>query len=157
MNEIALKEGVVQAKCVIGILNTLIERNRDAQQDFREAADNLEAQYIKTFCLDQSRTRARFVDELQPIAHSLSDEPGGKTPTAGTLRRGWTNLSSVLGGRDYGILTVVEFAEDQVVHDYQKALTATLPLGLRDILERQYDNIRQTRIKIEAMLDCVSR
>jgi len=43
---------------VVSTLNNLIETCRDGQNGYTDAAEHIENPQIKTFCLEQSRTRA---------------------------------------------------------------------------------------------------
>lgn len=138
---------------VINTLNDLIEINRDGQKGFQEAAEKISAQEIKTYCLEQSRSRAHFVGELQPLVFSLGDEPGNVGTVTGALRRGWMDLKAALGGGDHAILVVVEAGEDRAVSEYKKALAKTLPANVRAIVEAQSQSVRQAHDKVKTLRD----
>ena len=136
---------------VIGTLNSLIELNRDGQSGFKEAAEKIEAPQVKQFCFEQSRSRAQFVGELQPLVHSLGSEPDNTGSVAGALHRGWIDLKSALGGGDQAILAAIETGEDHAVNEYKKALAETLPAHVHAIVERQFQSVKQAHDKVKAM------
>jgi len=148
MNQLTLKPHQV-----INTLNSLVELNRDGQTGFQEAAEKIDAPEIKTFCLEQSRSRAHFVGELQPLVRSLGDEPDNTGTVSGALLRGWMDLKAALGGGDHAILVVVESGEDRAANAYKKALAHTLPADVRDIVERQSLSVQQSHDTIKVMRD----
>jgi uncharacterized protein (TIGR02284 family) len=138
---------------VISTLNSLIEINRDGQKGFQEAAEKIETPEIKAFCFEQSRSRAQFVGELQPLVQSLGSEPDNTGSIAGALHRGWIDLKSALGGGDHAILAATETGEDSAVKEYKKALDETLPAFMHEIVERQFQSVKQAHDKVKAMRD----
>ncbi len=150
-----MQEIILETTQVIKTLNDLIDLNRDSQDGLHTAADKIEAQYIKSFCLEESRARAQFKEELQSIVRSLGDAPDDAETVAGALRRGWMNIKSALGGGDHAILVVVESSEEHAVSEYQRALATVLPDGMRNILERQRESVTQAHQKIKSMCESV--
>ena len=142
---------------VIGTLNSLIELNRDGQSGFKEAAEKIEAPQVKQFCFEQSRSRAQFVGELQPLVHSLGSEPDNTGSVAGALHRGWIDLKSALGGGDQAILAAIETGEDHAVNEYKKALAETLPAHVHAIVERQFQSVKQAHDKVKSMRDKLAK
>lgn len=138
---------------VISALNSLISLNRDDQKGFQEAAEKIEATEIKTYYLEQSLSRAQFVGELQSQVHSLGSEPEDKGTVSGALHRGWMNLKTALGGGDHAILAATESVEDHAISTYRKAMSESLPADVRDIVERQFESVRQSHNKVKALRD----
>ena len=136
---------------VINTLNGLIELNRDGQKGFQEAAEKMEAPELKTFCLEQSRSRTHFVGELQTQVHSLGREPEDSGTMSGALQRGWLNLKAALGGGDHAILETTESAEDHALDTYRTALTESLPADVREIAERQLESIKLSHDKVKTL------
>ena len=86
----------------IDVLNGLIETDRDGQEGFQEAADNVQNADLKTFFADASLERARFVGELQQEVRALGGDPADTCSTAGALHRVWIDIKGTLTGRDDG-------------------------------------------------------
>ena len=148
-----MNQPVTKPDQVISALNSLIEVNRDGQKGFQEAAEKVEAPQIKTFLLEQSRSRAQFVGELQPLVQSLGSAPENTGTIAGALHRGWMDLKSALGGGDHAIMAATETGEDYAIKEYKKALDETLPAPVREVVERQLQSVKQTHGKVKAMRD----
>lgn len=142
---------------VIDTLNKLVELNRDGQKGFQEAAARMEAPHVKSFCLEQSLLRAKFVGELQTQIRALGAEPDDTGSVTGALQRGWMNLKSALGGGDHAILTVTESSEDHAIKQYKKALEETLPTPAREIVERQYQSVKQSHITVREFRDSLRK
>jgi uncharacterized protein (TIGR02284 family) len=129
---------------LISTLNGLIEIDRDGQKGFTDAADHIENPELKTFFLEQARTRARFIGELQQEVRGLGGDPENTGSTLGSLHRAWLDLKTTLGGGDHAILATVESGEDSAVSEYEKALSKELPANLRTLLGQQYGNVKQS-------------
>lgn len=142
---------------VIGAINSLIELNRDGQKGFQEAAEKINGPLIKTFCLEQSRARTHFVGELQTLVHSLGGEPDNTGTLSGALHRGWMDLKSALGGGDHAILAATETVEDHAISKYRKTLTESLPADVRNVVERQFESVKQSHDKVKALRDSLGK
>ena len=142
---------------VIDSLSNLVEVNRDCQKCFQEAASKIDTPYIKSFCLEQSLSRAKFVDELQAQILSLGVEPEDTGSVAGALQRGWMNLKSALGGGDHAILAVTESGEDHAIKAYMKALEEALPEPVREMVERQLQGVKQSHLKVKELRDSLKK
>ena len=72
----------------------------------------------------------------------------------GALHRGWINLKSALSrGDDHAILAECERGEDSAVEEYQTALDNGLSAPVRDIVSRQYVEIKATHDRIRDLRD----
>lgn len=138
---------------VVSTLNSLIEINRDSQKGYQEAAEKIETPQIKEFCFEQSRARVLFVGDLQQQVRSLGGDPENTGSVAAAVHRGWIDLKSALGGGDHAILAASETGEDYAVKEYKKALDGTLPAPVRDLVERQYQSVKQAHDKVKGMRD----
>ena len=152
-----MNQSSMKPEQVISTLNCLIEVNRDGQKGFQESAEKIEAPELTTFCLEQSRSRAHFVGELQTLVHSLGAEPDDTGTVTGSLQRGWMDLKSALGGGDHAILEVTESSEDRTVQAYRDAIAKNLPGDVRDIVERQYQSVKQAHDKVKSLRFCMEK
>jgi uncharacterized protein (TIGR02284 family) len=137
------------------VIDNLIETLKDGQQGFKEAAEGVKDPQLKSLFSDYSRQRARFLVELRGKAQSPDQrEPDVSGSAAGALHRGWINLKSVLSkGDDHAILAECERGEDSAVEEYQKALNNGLSAPVREIVSRQYTEIKATHDRIRDMRD----
>ena len=150
-----MSNSAVQPDQVVSTLNSLIEMNRNAQRGYEEAAEKIATPQIKEFCYEQIRIRAQFVGDLQPPVVSLGGHPKKTGSVAAAVHRGWIDLKSTLGAGDHAILTAIATGEDYAVKEYKKALDETLPARVRDIVERQFQSVKQAHAKVKGMRDRV--
>lgn len=139
----------------IDTLETLIETCRDGQNGFREAAENVKDPQLKTFFLEQSQQRARFVGELEGELQRLDpdykrDEKGS---ISGRMHRTWMDLKEKLGAGDEGILSSAEAGEDSAKETYEKALQEPLPAHIKGIVRQQAQSILAVHDRVRTLRD----
>jgi uncharacterized protein (TIGR02284 family) len=135
------------------ILNELIGTCRDAEKGFADAANHIENPAIRSFLEEQSRTRARFAQQLQQQVRELGGFPEEQGSTGGAVRRAWMDLKSALGGGDKAILSSSEAGEDSAVAQYRWALEKLLPESVRSVVALQYESIERTHERIRTLRD----
>jgi uncharacterized protein (TIGR02284 family) len=141
-------------KKVISTLNDLIEICRDGQTGFKEAAQNVKSTDLKTFFTECSTERAQFVNELQLEVRRLGGDPEKSGSTAGALHRAWMEIKGTLTGKDdHSILSECERGEDSAVEAYREAFKLGLPTTNLQMLERQFQSIKQTHDRVKQMRD----
>ena len=146
--------GMTQAD-TISILNDLIETLKDGQYGFRVASEDVKNSELKSLFQKYSMQRAQFAGELQSEAVQLGEkEPEETSSAAGALHRGWINFKSALAGGDEGaILSECERGEDAAVAEFQQALEKDLPQNIRDIVERQYRDVKAAHDTVRGLRD----
>jgi uncharacterized protein (TIGR02284 family) len=137
------------------IINNLIETLKDGQEGFKQAAEAVKDSQLKSLFEEYSRQRARFIAELRSQAQAPGErESDVSGSTAGALHRGWINLKSALTrGDDHAILAECERGEDSAVEEYQKALADGLSGPVRDIVSRQFAQIKEAHDRIKSLRD----
>jgi uncharacterized protein (TIGR02284 family) len=137
------------------IIDDLIEILKDGQQGFKEAAESVKDPELKSLFRDCSQQRARFLAELRSKAQSPDErESDVSGSVAGALHRGWIDLKSALSrGDDHAILAECERGEDSAVEQYQKALNNGLSTPVREIVSRQFTEIKTTHDRIRDLRD----
>jgi uncharacterized protein (TIGR02284 family) len=137
------------------VIDELIETLKDGQQGFKEAAESVKDPQLKSLFNDYSRQRARFVVELRSKAQNPDERESDVSGSAtGALHRGWINLKSALSrGDDHAILAECERGEDSAVEEYQKAVAGGLSAAVREIVSRQYTEIKATHDRIRDLRD----
>ena len=144
---------------VISTINNLIETLKDGQEGFKQAAEGVKDPQLKSLFNDYSQQRSRFAIELQSQARSLGEpEPETSSTAAGALHRSWINLkSAVTRGDDHAILAECERGEDSAVEEYKKAIDQNLSAQLREIVSRQYSEIKNTHDRIKNLRDAAKK
>jgi uncharacterized protein (TIGR02284 family) len=125
------------------VIQDLIETSRDGQSGYRDAAEHIKDAEIRSFCLEQSLERARFAGELEDLLREFGESDPDRTGSvAGALRRKWIDTKVALGGGDHTILESVEQGEDSAKKAYEKALSASLPANVLEVVRRQAESVR---------------
>jgi uncharacterized protein (TIGR02284 family) len=146
-------------KEIISTINNLIETLKDGQKGFREAADAVSDPQLKSLFAEYSQQRFRFAGELQIQARSFGEaEPQTSGSAAGAMHRGWINLKSAITSNDEGaILAECERGEDSAVQEFEKAMRHDLPSPVRDIVSRQYKEIKSAHDRIKTLRDAAKK
>ena len=142
-------------KEITSTINNLIETLKDGQKGFKEAADAVNDPQLKSLFTAYSQQRARFASELQTQARSVGEpEPETGGSAAGAMHRGWINLKSAITSQDESaILAECERGEDSAVQEFEKAMRNDLPSPVRDIVSRQYSEIKSAHDRIKTLRD----
>jgi uncharacterized protein (TIGR02284 family) len=148
-----------EQKEVISTINNLIETLKDGQEGFKQAAEGVKDPQLKSLFNEYSLQRARFATELQSQARSLGEpEPETSSTAAGALHRAWINLkSAVTRGDDHAILAECERGEDSAVEQYKKAVDDNLSAQLREMVSRQYAEIKNAHDRIRNLRDAAKK
>ncbi len=142
---------------IISTLNGLIETCRDGQNGFKEAAENAKSPDLKTFFNQIALERAQCVGELQQEVVRLGGDPENTGSTAAALHRVWMDIKGTLTGKDdQSILNEAERGEDSAVKAYEDALKEDLPANIRALVERQFNQIRETHNRVRQLRDAKS-
>ena len=146
---------MAQPKETISTINSLIETLKDGQEGFKQAAEAVKDQSLKSLFNEFSLQRARFAGELQSEAVNLGEsEPEKDSSTSGALHRAWINIkSAITSGDDHAILAECERGEDSAVHEYQDAIQEEIPAPVRGIIERQYRDVKGAHDRIKSLRD----
>ena len=146
---------MAQQKEAISTINGLIETLKDGEKGFKEASEAVRDPQLKTLFQQYSQQRHRFASELQTEALSLGESKPEKTSSAaGAMHRAWINLkSAVTSGDDKAILSECERGEDSAVHEYQEAMSDGLTGTAREIVARQFTEIKSAHDRVRNLRD----
>jgi uncharacterized protein (TIGR02284 family) len=146
-------------KEIISTINNLIETLKDGQKGFEGAADAVNDPQLKSLFTEYSQQRSRFASELQTQARSAGEaEPEIGGSAAGAMHRGWINLKSVITSGDAAaILAECERGEDEAVQAFEKTMRDDLPSPVRDIVSRQYSEIKSAHDRIKNLRDAAKK
>ena len=146
---------MAQQKEIISTINGLIETLKDGQEGFRQAAEGVKDSNLKSLFNEFSLQRARFAGELQAEAVKLGEsEPEKDSSASGALHRAWINIkSAITSGDDHAILAECERGEDSAVNEYQEAMEKDLPSPVREIVSREYSEVKSAHDRIKSLRD----
>lgn len=142
---------MAQENETISTINSLIETLKDGQEGFRQAAEAVNNEDLKSVFANYSQQRARFAKELQSQAET---EPEESSSAIGVIHRTWIGLKSALsGGDEHAILAECERGEDSAVAEYKKAMDDDLSPSLREIVSSQYRDVQAAHDEIKNLRD----
>jgi uncharacterized protein (TIGR02284 family) len=135
------------------VLNRLIATCRDGERGFLYAMDYVEETLVKAIFTEAASQRQRFAAELLLHAQRLGGANESDGTTTAALHRGWMTIKDTLTGHDpKAILREAERGEEAALAAYKDALEGMLPPATRDMIERQYEDVRQTHECIRTFL-----
>ena len=138
----------------VSTLNDLIQTCKDGEEGFRDAAEHIERQDLRSIFNEYSRQRSQFAAELQTVVSRIGGDPEKSGSVGASLHRGWMNLKSALTGRDdHAILAECERGEDAAVRNYQDALAHDLPSDIRSSVEEQYRQVLEAHNRVKSLRD----
>jgi len=147
---------MAQTKEIISTVNDLIETLKDGQEGFKQAAEGVKDSELKSLFSEFSLQRSRFAGELQSEVINLGEsEPEDSSSVAGAAHRTWINIKSAITSQDdHAILAECERGEDSAVSEYKEAMEKEeLSSPIRDIISRQYTEVKSAHDKIKALRD----
>jgi uncharacterized protein (TIGR02284 family) len=133
----------------------LIETLKDGQEGFKQAAEAVKDTSLKSLFNEFSLQRAKFAGELQSEVVNLGEpEPEKDSSTSGALHRAWIYIkSAITSGDDHAILAECERGEDSAVNEYQEAMEEEITAPVRDIVARQYREVKSAHDRIKSLRD----
>ena len=143
---------MADSKDVVGVLNGLIETNKDAEEGFRLASDKVKDLSLKSLFMRYSLQRSANVSELQDLVTGLGEKPASTGHIAASLHRGWMNLKEALSrDEDKAIIHECESGEKAALANYRDAFGKRMPADLHSIIKRQFSGINEARRVIRDM------
>jgi uncharacterized protein (TIGR02284 family) len=124
-------------------LADLVVSLRDSQRTLRTAAERAESSDLRLLLFELSTQRSGFAGEIHNEMERLGDpeDPGSGT-VAGSLHRGLLNVrTALLSDRDRIVVEECDREDEAVLARYADALNRDLPRYIRELLERQLEQI----------------
>jgi uncharacterized protein (TIGR02284 family) len=139
---------------VIDALQDLVECCKDGEYGFRECAEQVKRQDLKSVFLQRADDCRRGAEELNQQIRNLGGKPEDSGSTAGALHRGWVSVKSALTTyNDKAVLQECERGEDNAMARYRKALKQTLPDNIRQVVERQFQQVQRNHDEVKRLRD----
>lgn len=123
---------------VIEKLNELVQVCKDGEAGFKDAAEGVEHEDLKTLFYSYSQQRGEFTGILQELVRSLGGDPEKEGTFSAAIRRGWMDIKlAVVSNDELAILNECERSEDHAKAAYADALAAGLPANIADVVAQQ--------------------
>ncbi|CAN5604642.1 PA2169 family four-helix-bundle protein [soil metagenome] len=132
-------------------LNELLEKNYDAEQGYRNAAEDTNNSLIKKFLLDHSKERYDFGHQLKDEITKLGGKPDKGTSLTADIHRKWMDLKTAIAGNsDKAVIEECERGERAALQDYKEVLEeGLLPESAGNIVQSQYEKIKSALARLE--------
>ena len=142
-------------KKVTHSLQELLEKNYDAEKDYRTARERAENNSLKEFFKKQAVRRNHFATEIDRQLHSLNERPKESGSAMSTIHRTWFNLRSSIGkDTDKVLLEECLRGEKNSVEEYEKKLRKNkFPANIEDALRQHLTEMRATLAEIKSIED----
>jgi uncharacterized protein (TIGR02284 family) len=137
-----------QHEKVVATLNRLIEVCQDGDRGYKNAAEHIEHNEIKTVLYRLSQQRALFQAELKDEVRKLGgnpDESDGEDEGTilGNIHRAWINVKEKFTKNDYeAILEECKRGDRAAYEAYEAALKENLPEYIKEMLTHQHHLIK---------------
>lgn len=112
-----------QRQELITNLESLLEKNLDAEKGYKHALKHAETSRLKAFIKNQAFLHARFATELDQYLHTLNERPKSRHSLMGNFHRAWMDFgSSISSSADEFILQECIRGEKAGIREYEEKL-----------------------------------
>lgn len=131
------------SKEISGKLNSLLEKNYDAEKGYKKAAEKVKKERLKRFFTERAKERYDFGHELKAEIKNFGEEPDKGSSTKGDMHRSWMDLkASLTGDKDEAVLEEAIRGEKAAVDEYEDVLKSPdIPASTGNILMKQKNAI----------------
>ena len=133
-------------------LNSLLEKNYDAEAGYKKAAEDVKNPTLKTYFQSRAQDRYNFGHEIKEEIRSYGKEPEKGTSLTGDLHRAWMDLKSAFSSdKEEAILEEAIRGEKAAVKDYNEIINdREVPPSTSNLLIKQRNSVEEALIKAEA-------
>lgn len=137
---------------IINKLSDLRETNKDLQQTYETAAENVAKEDLRSKFQAYSEKNGRFALELEQELERLGERSESKGSFVGTLHRGFMDLRSKLSGDDpQSVIEECARAENMAIQSYEEALNVDFPPQIQSMVSKQFGELKQTYSQLEEL------
>jgi uncharacterized protein (TIGR02284 family) len=139
---------------VADVLKDLVECCKDGEYGFRECAEQVKREDLKTTFLQRADDCRRGAQELNDCLRRYGHATEDSGSTMGAMHRGWVSIKSkLMSYDDKAVLEEAERGEDNAKARYSKALQKNLPADVRQVVERQMQGVQRNHDQVKMLRD----
>jgi uncharacterized protein (TIGR02284 family) len=139
-------------RAAVSALNHLLEVCRDGEMGFWTAAEHVSDEGLKWMFKGIAQKRGQFAEELKHEIRHLGGAVAEGGSVAGSVHRGWMDVKTAFRGiHDSSILEEAVRGEGSAVKAYETAIAARLPSSAQSLVEKQYQDVRDTHDRVKAL------
>lgn len=134
-------------------LNHILERNMDAEKNYRFASENTENERLKEFFSERADERYDFQHELKSEIRNFGEVPKKESSFLGDVQRTWMNLKTALSSnKEEALLEEITRGEKAALGEYDDILNSPhLRPGTRRVLVKQKEVIEKILARTKKM------
>lgn len=135
------------------VLNRLLQKNHDAEKGFRNAADDVKDEDLKSFFMEVAQQRYDFAHELRTEIRNFGQPPVEGSSLSADAHRAWMNIrSSLSSNSEAAVLQEAKRGEESAEMEYREMLKEhNFPPSTESVLIKQRDAFKETVKKIEGL------
>ncbi|MEM6378071.1 MAG: PA2169 family four-helix-bundle protein [Bacteroidota bacterium] len=143
----------MKTKKVIKSLHDLIQINREGENGYKEASENVKSEDFKTILYRLSQQRALFRGELEEILRNdYRDAADVQDSAASKIHRFWMEIKTAFNSNDdEAILAECARGEEHAIEEYTKMMDGRLPAYIENVAKQQLDLIRGSLSQIKGL------
>jgi len=139
---------------VVDLLKDLVECSKDGEYGFRECAEQVKREDLKSTFLQRADDCRRGAQELNDLLRRYGAAPEDGGSALGAMHRGWVSIKSKFSTYDdKAVLEEAERGEDNAKARYLKALQKPLPDDVRQVVDRQYQGVLRNHDQMKMLRD----
>jgi uncharacterized protein (TIGR02284 family) len=139
---------------VIDVLQDLAECSLDGEYGFRECAERVKREDLRSMFLQRADDCRRGAQELNEQIRALGGNTTDHGSAAGAVHRGWVSVKSAMSTYDdKAVLEEAERGEDNAMARYRKALKSPLPAGVKLVVVRQMQGVQRNHDQVKMLRD----
>lgn len=141
-------------KRIVKRLQELLQKNYDAEKDYRKAMEHADEEVLKDFCKKGMIRHNHFATQIDHFLHELNERPGGPEDHL-DLQKAWTNFKTSIGKhRDDALLDECINGEKAAVKEYQHTLKKhRFPVQIEETLEKQVKEMEAVLADVKSIED----
>ena len=141
----------------VKVLNELVEINNDRLEGYETAAEETDAQDLKSLFANMRATSYDNLQELRAEVTRLGGKPEEGTRVTGKFFRVWMDVKAALTGNDRKvILDSCEFGEDKALEAYEHVMEnhrSELSMEQLQMVRAQQSNLQADHDRIKVLRD----
>jgi uncharacterized protein (TIGR02284 family) len=135
------------------ILDHLIDVCTDSEKRYHHASLDVGKAYLERFFNEQSARRRRAADQLRIERARLGPDGNEAGTLRGLVDRAAMDFNVIMSMGDTGVVEWCRKDAQAVIDEYRAALAQDLPPHLRNMLERQLNDVRDAAAGLEHVLE----
>lgn len=134
-------------------LNTLLEKNYDAEKGYQYAAENAQEPQLSAFFAERAQERYDFGHALETEIRTFGQNPNKSSSLAGDAHRTWMNLKTTLSAnKDEAALEEAVRGEKVAAQEYEEVLKdPEIPPSTANLLLKQKNQIIASLNKLKGL------